>query len=164
MEKSIPSPALSIEQSSSIEEKILPGSTGVVVVGLSLGALIRRIGLWKAFRSKIARSRYTLRLWLVREIYLWKALNAKYEQIPDSTKEKRILAFVRRYPFLRRIIERLEKRLNKRLIANPYQPSLTTSNKARVRRVRKKGLSLGDLKLANQIQQVAESFNNQKTF
>lgn len=154
MEKNFQSPDLSIENFSTFQTSSpYDESNAVVVVGLGLAALIRRIGLWKAFRSKIARFRYTAKLALLREIYLWKTVRANSDKLPARCKERRVLWLVDKFPFLSRLALRLEKRLNGKLIANPYQPTLMISK----RRSRKVKLSKADLSRANQLQLFAES-------
>lgn len=89
---------------------------GLSVSSLSIWALIRNFGLKTALRCVIAKKRYTLWLWIMREIRIILILLDNYEKIPVHTPTKLILGVVRSSQMLKNLILRVEKRIKMRII------------------------------------------------
>ena len=130
MVKNSPSLGLFIEDSSSKKEQATIESFGnaPIIIGCSFKSMVAKFGIFRALKSYFVRYRYIACLWLVREIYLWKALNQRYNDIPESSKEKVILTFGRKHPIVKKLVAKAESVLSKRLICNPLKPSLTVNN------------------------------------
>lgn len=128
MENNSQSPAQFTTQSSKNESQVLESlGSAPVVVGLSFKSLVEKVGMSRAVKSVCVRWRYILNLWILREIYLWRGLNQCLIDIPQHTKEYRLLTFVNKHPYFLTLVLKLENRCLKRITCNPLKPSLTAN-------------------------------------
>lgn len=128
MENNSQSPAQFTTQSSKSESQMLEFlGSAPVVVGVSFKNLVEKVGMSRAIKSVFVRWRYILNLWILREIYLWRGLNHCLKDIPQHTKEYRLLTFVNKHPYILTLVLKLENRCLKRITCNPLKPSLTVN-------------------------------------
>lgn len=95
--------------------------TGLIVSSLNIFQLARKTSLKIALRSYYVRYLYIVRLWMLRECAILRTLQDNFEKIPPRTPSKILIRLLNGMSVMKMLPSKLEKRLQEKLIINPYQ-------------------------------------------